>query len=209
MPAPLRFDPIEEAARQWRLRWGKEPLAAMRAVTSVMRVQQLWLRRLNEAVRPYGLTFARYEVLMLLYFSRTGALPLGKIGERLQVHPTSVTSLIDGLERHALVRREPHPSDRRATLAAITAEGRCAARAATNALHAIRFGTAPLSDEQLDLLAELLVEPRRAAGDFVEEGEAGCGKGGDGSAGVCRRAGAPASAAVRGKYSGHLLSGDL
>ena len=53
-------------------------VAPMRAVTSVMRVQQLWLSRLNDELKPFDLTFPRYEALMLLYFSRTGALPLGK-----------------------------------------------------------------------------------------------------------------------------------
>jgi hypothetical protein len=117
MSPPLRFDPIEEAARQWRERWGEEPIAAMRAVTSLMRVQQLWLGRLNEALRPHGLTFARYEVLMLLHFSRGGALPLGKVGERLQVHPTSVTSLIDGRDVsriHPTAARRSPRSRRRA-----------------------------------------------------------------------------------------------
>jgi DNA-binding MarR family transcriptional regulator len=176
MSPPLRFDPIEEAARQWRERWGEEPIAAMRAVTSLMRVQQLWLGRLNEALRPHGLTFARYEVLMLLHFSRGGALPLGKVGERLQVHPTSVTSLIDGLEQQRLVRREPHPSDRRTTLASITPAGRETARAATETLHAIRFGTEPLDDARLDSLTELLHACRAAAGDFLgAEGAAGEG----------------------------------
>jgi DNA-binding MarR family transcriptional regulator len=172
MTQPLPFDPIEEAARQWHARWGGEPLAAMRAVTSVMRVQQLWLGRLNEALRVYGLTFARYEALMLLHFSRDGSLPLGKIGARLQVHPTSVTNLIDGLEQQGLVRREPHPSDRRTTLASVTAQGRSVARRATEALHEIRFGTAPLDDVELDRLSELLRSARVAAGDFEEEGAA-------------------------------------
>jgi DNA-binding MarR family transcriptional regulator len=168
MSASLPFDPIDEAARQWRARWGREPVAAMRAVTSVMRVQQLWLGRLNEAVRPFGLSFARYEALMLLNFSRAGSLPLGKIGARLQVHPTSVTNLIDGLEQQGYVARAPHPSDRRTTLATITDEGRAAAAAATDALHAIRFGTQPLDDAELDTLSALLRQPRRAAGDFGE-----------------------------------------
>ena len=57
---------------------------------------------------------------MLLYYSRSGALPLGKIGSRLQVHPTSVTNTIDGLERLGLVSRTAHDRDRRMTLAAIT-----------------------------------------------------------------------------------------
>jgi len=166
MPARPGFDPIEEAARQWRARWGEEPVAAMRAVTSVMRVQQLWLARLNAAVAPQELTFARYEALMLLHFSRAGSLPLGKMGSRLQVHPTSVTNLIDGLERCGYVERAAHPSDRRTTLATITERGRAAAIAATEALHAIRFGTEPLSDDQLDMLSEILRAPRAAAGDM-------------------------------------------
>ena len=128
MSEPLSFDPIEEAGRQWRRHWGPRMVAPMTAVTSVMRVQQLWLSRLNEELKTYDLTFPRYEALMLLYFSRSGALPLGKMGARLQVHPTSVTSLVDGLERLGYVERAPHPSDRRTTLATITETGRRVAR---------------------------------------------------------------------------------
>ena len=106
---PLPFDPIEEAARQWGLRWGA--VDEMRAVTNLMRVQQLVLGELDEILRPHGLTFARYEALVLLTFSRRGALPLGKMGERLQVHPTSVTSIVDRLE--AAGRGTPAAPDRR------------------------------------------------------------------------------------------------
>ena len=97
----LPFDPIEEAAKQWATQWGEMP--RMRAVTSLMRVHQLLLTELDELLRPLGLTFARYEVLVLLSFSRRGALPLGKIGERLQVHATSVTPLVKRLEAADLI----------------------------------------------------------------------------------------------------------
>jgi DNA-binding MarR family transcriptional regulator len=141
----------------------------MMAVTSVMRVQQVWLAQLNEALTPHGLTFARYEALMLLYFSRAGALPLGKIGDRLQVHPTSVTNLIDGLEKAGLVTRTPHPSDRRTTLAEITSAGREVAERATEALHAIRFGAAPLSESDVEALTAILRKVRVAVGDVEEK----------------------------------------
>jgi DNA-binding MarR family transcriptional regulator len=163
----LRFDPIAEASRQWEEHFGGEPVPAMAAITSVMRVAQIWLARLNEALAPHELTFARYEALMLLYFSRSGALPLGKIGSRLQVHPTSVTNLIDGLERDGLVVRAAHPSDRRTTLATLTDAGRERALAATADLHAIRFGS-DLSDEQLERVTEILRTVRLAAGDFTD-----------------------------------------
>ena len=139
----------------------------MKAVTSVMRAQQILLSRLNLALEGFGLTFPRYEALMLLYFSRAGSLPLGKMGDRLQVHPASVTNLVNGLERDGLVERAPHPSDRRTTLATITARGREVAGAATGALHDIRFGTAPLNDEQLAAVTEALRATRRGAGDFA------------------------------------------
>ena len=111
------------------------PVEAMMAVTSVMRAQQILLHRLNDALEEFGLTFARYEALMLLHFSRAGSLPLGKMGARLQVHPASVTNLVDGLERAGYVQRAPHPNDRRTTLATITPRGREVAESATEALH--------------------------------------------------------------------------
>ena len=95
----------------------------MVAVTSIMRVHQILMARLNELLEPFELTFPRYEALMLLHFCRRGSLPLGKIGERLQVHRTSVTNTIDGLEKLGLVRRVPHETDRRAVLAEILPSG--------------------------------------------------------------------------------------
>ena len=166
MHAKLSFDPISEAARQWRKRWGRAPVPAMTAITSVMRAQQIMLARLNTALKPWGLTFPRYEALMLLYFSRTGSLPLGKMGPRLQVHPTSITNIVDGLEKLGLARREPHPDDRRTTLASITDEGRRVAEEATEALHALKFGTGPLNREDLDALSEILAKVRVDEGDF-------------------------------------------
>ncbi len=168
----LDFDPIEEAGRQWASHFDARFVAPMRAVTSVMRVQQLWLARLNETLAPLGLTFPRYEALMLLHFTRRGSLPLGKIGVRLQVHPASVTNLIDGLERDRLVRRVSHPTDRRKTLATITPAGRELAQKATGDLHAIRFGT-ELADGDLVRVTEILRTVREQAGDFhVPRGDA-------------------------------------
>jgi DNA-binding MarR family transcriptional regulator len=160
----LRFDPIEEAARQWATHWDEMP--RMRAVTSLMRVHQLVLTELDELLRPLGLTFARYEVLVLLSFSRRGALPLGKIGERLQVHATSVTPLVKRLEAADLIRRVPHPEDGRAVLASITPEGRDVLAKATDAIVNARFALGSLSDADCDRLTDLLTTPRAAAGDF-------------------------------------------
>jgi DNA-binding MarR family transcriptional regulator len=160
------FDLIEEAGRQWREHWGEDMVASMMAVTSVMRVQQLLLAQLNERLERFGLTFARYEALMLLYFSRNRSLPLGKIGARLQVHPTSVTNLVDGLQKAGYVRREPHPTDRRTVLAALLDRGVEVAEQATHALHEIGFGLTALDQARLRALTEILTAARAQAGDF-------------------------------------------
>ena len=164
--AALPFDPIEEARRQWIEHGWADVADGMAAVTSIMRAQQLFLGRVDSVLRPYDLTFARYELLMLLVFSRTGALPLSRIGTRLQVHATSVTSAVDRLERQGFVRRRPHPTDGRTTLAELTADGREVAARATSALYEQVFAAPGLADEQLRALFSVLRDLRRQAGDF-------------------------------------------
>ena len=163
---PLPFDPIDEAARQWGRRWDRVP--AMHAVTSLMRVQQLVIGRLDAILKPHGLTFARYEALVLLVFSSRGSLPLGKMGERLQVHPTSVTSIVRRLESRGLVRRLPHPDDGRAVLAEVTPAGREVVEQATADLVAAGFALDGVDEAQMGQLSELLRPVRAAAGDFED-----------------------------------------
>jgi DNA-binding MarR family transcriptional regulator len=162
----LPFDPIAEAHRQWTAHGWASEAPAMATVTSIMRLQQIFLARADAELRPFGLTFARYEVLMLLSFSTTGSLPLGKIGERLQVNAASVTNAVDRLEAQGLVTRLPNPDDGRGTLAAITAVGRRVADRATVAMNANVFSDLGLDEPALSALFDSLVHLRRAAGDF-------------------------------------------
>jgi len=166
-PMDLPFDPIERAAAIWERRFGDAK--AMAAVTSVMRAHQILLGELDALLRPFELTFARYEALVLLSFSRSGALPLRMIGERLMVHPTSVTNTIDRLESARLVRRRPNPQDRRGTLAEITPAGRDVVRQATAELMAAKFAMGGYDDRQLDAIVGLLRTLRVAAGDFAAD----------------------------------------
>jgi DNA-binding MarR family transcriptional regulator len=161
---PLPFDPIMRAAALWERRIG--PARTMAAVTSVMRVQQILLSAVDGALRPHGLTFARYEALVLLTFARSGRLPMRTMGERLQLHPTSVTNIVDRLQADALVRRVPHPTDRRATLVEITDSGVALREKATESVTSISFGMVGLEPEQEAQLTDLLGQVRHAAGDF-------------------------------------------
>ncbi|AUG79723.1 MarR family transcriptional regulator [Kitasatospora sp. MMS16-BH015] len=168
-PLALDFDPIARADELWTSRWGGAP--AMAAITSVMRAHQILLSRVDAVVKPYGLTFARYEALVLLTFSRTGELSLSKIGERLMVHPTSVTNTVDRLVRAGLVARRPNPTDGRGVLASITDRGREVVEQATRELMSIDFGLEGYGPGQCQEVFELLRPLRVDAGDFKDSVE--------------------------------------
>ncbi|WP_104525941.1 MarR family winged helix-turn-helix transcriptional regulator [Blastococcus atacamensis] len=171
-PLGLPFDPIERAGETWEKHFG--PSSAMRAATSVFRVQQILLARFDDALRPLELTFARYEVLVLLTFSRLGELPLKVIGSRLMVHPTSVTNAIDRLVAAGYVDRRPNPADGRGVLAAITERGRAVVEEGTRALTEQDFGLADLSPDEHEALFTTLRRVRLGAGDVAPpEGTSG------------------------------------
>jgi DNA-binding MarR family transcriptional regulator len=165
---PLSFDPIDEARSRWSDRWDPEVSDAMAAATSIMRAQQIVLAAVDGALRPFGLTFARYEGLVLLLFSKRGTLPLGIMGQRLMIHPASVTNIIDRLESQGLVRRNPHPTDGRTTLAEITEAGRKLALEATEAVNAVSFGLGELEKHDLEELQRVIATLRLGSGDFVD-----------------------------------------
>jgi len=163
---PLGFDPILEARRQWAAHGWEDAADGMAAITSIFRAQQIFLGEIDGQLRPLGLTFARYEVLMLLLFSRNGSLPLNKVGARLQVHPTSVTNAVDRLEAEGLIRRVAHPTDRRTTLAKIQPKGRALAEQATKVINTTVFSAPGLSGVDVAVLVDVLGRLRRDAGDF-------------------------------------------
>jgi DNA-binding MarR family transcriptional regulator len=161
----LPFDPIDRAASIWTRHFGAS--SSMAAVTSIMRAQQILLSSLDALLRPYELTFARYEALVLLSFSRAGYLPMGMIGERLMVHPTSVTNIISRLAIQGFVELRPNPADGRGKLASITPAGRSVMEKATKDLMAAEFGLGEYSQAELAEMFSLLRGLRVAAGDFA------------------------------------------
>jgi DNA-binding MarR family transcriptional regulator len=165
-PLSLPFDPIARANDLWERRWGAVP--SMAAITSVMRAHQILLSQVDAVVKPYGLTFARYEALVLLTFSRDGELTMSKIGERLMVHPTSVTNTVDRLVRSGYVDKRPNPNDGRGTLASITGKGREVVESATRDLMAMDFGLGAYDAEECEEIFAMLRPLRLAAGDFDE-----------------------------------------
>jgi DNA-binding MarR family transcriptional regulator len=158
-------DPILEAYRLWIDNGWEDSADGLAAVTSIMRVNQVLAKRADEILSPIELTFSRYEVLVRLYFN-DGALPLVQLGKLLQVHQTSVTNLVDRLEAAGLIKRTPHPTDRRSTVAQITPTGRTLLRKAIERLNSELFRDLGLSGDEARELTALLTKLRRSWGDF-------------------------------------------
>ncbi|SPM28798.1 DNA-binding transcriptional regulator, MarR family, partial [Mycobacterium terramassiliense] len=161
-------DPIAAARANWeRAGWGNVS-QGMVAVTSVMRAHQILLARVENALRPYDLSFSRFELLRLLAFSRSGALPITKASDRLQVHVTSVTHAIRRLEADGLVQRVPHPTDGRTTLVQITDLGRSIVEDATVTLNERVFADIGIEAAESEALVSSIETLRRNAGDFSD-----------------------------------------
>lgn len=166
--ARLPFDPVARAEHLWQERWGEQSRhTSMAAATALMRVQQLLLARFDAIAAQHGLTFARYEALVLLSFSATGELSMSRIGERLMVHPTSATNIVQRLAASGFVERVPNPRDGRGTLARITSAGTEAMEAVTRELESIQFGLDCLDPAEMVALSATLRTVRAAAGDFT------------------------------------------
>jgi DNA-binding MarR family transcriptional regulator len=100
----------------------EETLAdAFWAVTRRLRVQT------RNALQPWHISPSQSRALGVL--SRHGEMRLSAVAEHLRIAPRSATEVIDDLQQRGLAERRPDPSDRRATLVALTPDGAAKARA--------------------------------------------------------------------------------
>jgi DNA-binding MarR family transcriptional regulator len=163
-PAP--FDVVEASRRVWLREWDEDAASGMAVFTAILRSYQLLSDEVARVMRRHDLTFARYEVLTWLATDPEPSLTLSWISKTLRIPPATVTNIIDRLERDKHVRRAPHPSDARTTLAVITARGRKVARTATEDLNATVYQRIGLSAAQRRRLTDLLAELRASGNEF-------------------------------------------
>lgn len=159
-------DRIDQARQNWIDAGWDEAADGMTVVTSIMRAHQILLARVEDALRPWSLTFPRFELLRLLAFSSTGSMPITKASQRLQVHVTSVTSAMKRLLDAGLVERVPHPTDRRTTLVAITQRGRLVVDEATRELNRSVFTDLGIPATEQEHLIAAIASLRHSTGDF-------------------------------------------
>ena len=89
----------------------------------VIRKASYWVQQhAQDSVAATGLGLSDFAVLKALLY--TGPLPVNTIGWKVLLTSGSITSAVDRLEAEGLVKRVPHPTDRRASLVSLTKAGR-------------------------------------------------------------------------------------
>jgi DNA-binding MarR family transcriptional regulator len=160
------FDVVEASRRVWLQHWEPEAATGMAVFTGILRSYQLLNDQVHDVMRNHDLTFARYEVLTWLATDPDSALTLSWISKTLRIPPATVTNIIDRLEDDKLVKRVPHPSDARTTLAEITPRGRKVAMGATADLNETVYEQIGLTEPQRNKLIDLLAQLRASGNEF-------------------------------------------
>ena len=130
-------------------------------VINLIVAAQLIEALVSPTLRARGLSIGTVNVLEILRGARE-PLPPSVISARLLVTRATVTALVDSLERRGLVRRAPHPRDRRMLLVEITSAGEDALAAFMPWLHlAERDWAADLGDAEKERLLSILGKLQR------------------------------------------------
>jgi DNA-binding MarR family transcriptional regulator len=162
--ASSAHDPVEWSRQRWIEQ--KQPLPEQfSAMAAVLRTHQAICAIIDAALRTHDLTRTGYLLMTTLMMSRDSTRPLGQLSKHLMVHPTTVTLVVDQLEKRGLLRRTPHPTDRRTILASLTPAGMELLDKATKALADVEFGFTGVSEGLSIRLVDVLRDVRIRIGD--------------------------------------------
>jgi len=129
--------------------------------------------RTNELLAPLGLNAAKYNYLVVIYFSAEQMLTLNEISVLIHTSNATVTSMVKTLESDGLLRREANPTDGRSVVVELTPAGRRTIERAIPAhRHDIAVGMRAFSAAERAQLAALLLKLGRGL-DADTDGEDG------------------------------------
>ena len=146
------------AARDFPVRAPDHSAEAAHAAWAVMCELVFDNDRRREVADAVGLSFGRTRALRRLV---GGPLSMGELASALDIDAPNATTVVDDLEELGLVRRRPHPTDRRAKLVELTRKGKDVARQANAVLGRPPSALAALEPADLETLVRILAPLRR------------------------------------------------
>ena len=146
---------------------------ALRASGALLTAQIAMSRLIeSEAVAPTGYDPTILDLLVRLDQAPDNQLRAVDLSRRLLMSPSHISRMIDRAEAESLLSRLPDPTDRRATLVVLTAQGRKVLRGFAPRLNAVieRVIHQTLTEPEADTLVELLGRIEKAASSDAASG---------------------------------------
>ncbi|HEX5368496.1 MAG TPA: MarR family transcriptional regulator [Dehalococcoidia bacterium] len=141
-------------------------IEASLAINSCYTAQMAAITRLCTAL-GINRTIGRHALVRILHFAPDQRLTQFEIAAEMQVSSSNVTFLVDGLEKEGLVRRAPHPTDRRTVYVQLTDEGmQFAMRIVPSLARFMGEMLTGFSEDEKQTLGDLLERLRRNAESF-------------------------------------------
>jgi DNA-binding MarR family transcriptional regulator len=134
------------------------------AYLSVVRTASTLMDRVEDLLKPYGISATQYNVLRILRGAGEGGLCRNELRDRMLTRMPDMTRLLDRMEEAGLVTRSRERDDRRMVLARISTRGRellGELDGPMSDLHQEQL--TGLTDEQLRTLIDLLTAIREGS----------------------------------------------
>jgi DNA-binding MarR family transcriptional regulator len=132
-----------------------KPISRDTAIAEVMQS----LRRIFKAIQDYSYDVSDKfgttgpQLWALKTISQNESLSLGELGRRMYLHPSTITGLIDRLEKKALVERDRDQTDRRVIKLRLTSKGKGLVKRAPNPIQGkMIYGLRRLKRKELNLI---------------------------------------------------------
>lgn len=119
----LREHPDQECLQRLQARYPEMEVDSLGAIMALVRTSADITECFEKFLGKHGLSHGRFAIMMFLNRNPDTPVNQTQIAEAYGVSKATITGLIDGLERDAMVERLPDPSDRRATLVRLAPAG--------------------------------------------------------------------------------------
>jgi MarR family transcriptional regulator, organic hydroperoxide resistance regulator len=128
-------------------------VAIFETMESLRRIFKALQNYSHEVSSQYGITGPQLWVLKTVF--KNGSLPLGELSQKMYLHPSTISGVVDRLEKKGYVSRDRDDEDRRVVMVQLTPKGKRLVKRAPNPVQGkMIYGLRQMRKEKLDFIHE-------------------------------------------------------
>jgi DNA-binding MarR family transcriptional regulator len=128
-------------------------VAIFETMQSLRRIFKALQNYSHEVSHRYGITGPQLWVLKTVF--KDGGLPLGELSQKMYLHPSTITGVVNRLEKKGYVSRDRDQEDRRVVMVQLTPKGKRLVKRAPNPVQGkMIHGLRQLRKEKLEFIHE-------------------------------------------------------